>query len=345
MARNGINIMTHAPEPTVGIASARALIDFFQTFDMSSKDLANNLDVEEALLTEEEQRLPISLYERIWKLAQEKSQDPALGLTMADNDTFEDLGLVAHVVYNSPTLEEGLTHYVRLFSVVNESLDLKFLQEGDDAILRFQYFDHAHYNVSDMERTLGIVVKRTMYSIGPLAKFRSVQFQHPAPEYQEKYNELFPCPVKFDQPYCELRFDRNMLSLKPKRRNPHTGRATLNYANQILSRLFKRKISAKVKRIIEDNISDNQFDAEKAAKLLNMSRQTLYRKLKNDGASYSDLVDEVKQTKAFYLLLQTQTPLTVIAYDLGFSELSAFTRAFKRWTGKTPAEYRKSAQV
>lgn len=342
MTRNGISTMSQAPEPTVGIASARALIDFFQTFNMSTKDLASELSVDEAILSEEEQRLPISLYEQIWALAQTKSQDPALGLSMVEHDTFEDLGLVAHVVYNSPTLGEGLTHYVRLFSVVNESIDLKFLQEGDDAILRFQYFDHSHYNIADMERTLGIVVKRTMHSIGPLAKFRSVLFQHSAPEYIDKYHELFPCPVKFDQPYCELRFDRNMLNLKPKRRNPHTGRATLNYANQILSRLFKRKVSAKVKRIIEDNISDNQFDAEQAAKLLNMSRQTLYRKLKNDGASYSDLVDEVKQNKAFHLLLQTQTPLTVIAYDLGFSELSAFTRAFKRWTGKTPAEYRKT---
>jgi AraC-like DNA-binding protein len=333
--------MSQLPEPTVGIASARALIDFFQTYKMSAKNLADALNVNENLLTEEEQRLPISLYEQMWQLAELKSGDPALGLTMADMDTFEDLGLVAHVVYNSATLAEGLTHYVRLFSVVNESIDLKFLQEGDDAILRFQYFDQSHYIIADMERTLGIVVKRTMYSIGPLAKFRVAMFKHSPPEYEDKYKATFPCPVKFDQPYCELRFDRHMLNLQPKRRNPHTGRATLNYANHILSRLFKRKVNAKVKRIIEDNISDNQFDAEKAAKLLNMSRQTMYRKLKNDGTSYSDLVDEVKQNKAFQLLLHTQTPLTVIAYDLGFSELSAFTRAFKRWTGKTPAEYRK----
>lgn len=343
MARNGINIMSQYPEPTVGIASARALIDFFQAFKMQPKDLALELNIDECILTEEEQRLPISLYETIWKLALDKSQDPALGLTMAEQDTFEDLGLVAHVVYNSPSLEEGLTHYVRLFSVVNESIDLQFLQEGNDAILRFQYFDQKHYNISDMERTLGIVVNRTIYSIGQLAKFRSVLFKHSAPDYKDQYVSFFPCPVKFDQPYCELRFDRSMLSLKPKRRNPHTGRATLNYANHILSRLFKRKVSAKVKRIIEENISNNQFDAEQAAKQLNMSRQTMYRKLKNDGASYSDLVDEVKQHKAIQLLLQTQTPLTVIAYDLGFSELSAFTRAFKRWTGKTPAEYRKGS--
>ena len=105
--------------------------------------------------------------------------------------------------------------------------------------------------------------------------------------------------------------------------------------------MFKRSITSKVKRLIEKNLSDGHFDAEQTAKLLNMSRQTLYRKLKNDDSSYSDLVDQVKQNKAFYLLKQTQLPLTVIAYDLGFSELSAFTRAFKRWTGQTPAEYRK----
>jgi len=119
-------------------------------------------------------------------------------------------------------------------------------------------------------------------------------------------------------------------------------KATLTYANQILSRLFKRGLKHKVKRLIEKHLSEENFDAEKAAKLLNMSRQTLYRKLKNDGASYSDIVDEVKKEKAFTMLKQAHIPLTVIAYDLGFSELSAFTRAFKRWTGRTPADYRKT---
>jgi len=337
--------MTSQPEPTIGIASARALIEYYQHFDMMPDDIAKAVQCDLALLTEEEQRLPISLYQRLWTLAKELSKDESLGLTMAAQDTFADLGLVAHVVYNSPTLREGLQHYQRLFSVVNEAIKLEFFEEDNQGALRFSYFDPIHYNCSDMERTLGIVVKRTQTAIGPLARFKSAKFAHPAPSYVEIYEQLFPCPVSFDQEYCELRFDARMLNLKPKRRNPHIGRATLNYANQILSRLFKRSISDKVKRLIELNIADSHFDAEQVAKSLNMSRQTLYRKLKNDGASYSDLVEQVKQDKAFKLLEGTATPLTVIAYDLGFSELSAFTRAFKRWTGKSPAEFRKQKQL
>jgi hypothetical protein len=91
MDANGINKMSQLPEPTIGIASARALIDFFQTYNMSPKDLAIRFNVSETLLTEEEQRLPISLYEKIWQLAEQKSADPALGLTMAELYTFEDI--------------------------------------------------------------------------------------------------------------------------------------------------------------------------------------------------------------------------------------------------------------
>lgn len=333
-------------EPTVGLASARAIIDYFHHFEMDVNDLASALKVEPILLTEEDQRLPITLYKAIWSLAIEKSQEPALGLKMALEDSIEDLGLVAHVVYNSPTLREGLEHYVRLFSVVNETIELSYVESGDEGRLRFICKQPQHYNISDMERTLAIVIKRTEKALGKPTEFQAVHFQHGAPPYHSLYDDIFPCPVKFGQSHCELIFCKRLLDQKPKRRNPHMRKATLTYANQILSRLFKRGIKHKVKRLVEKHFQEDNFDAEMVAKSLNMSRQTLYRKLKNDDASFSDIVDEVKLDKAIEILVtQPNAPLTVIAYDLGFSELSAFTRAFKRWTGKTPAEYRKTLQI
>ncbi len=328
-------------EPTVGLASAQAIIDFFLQFNMDTHALAQELGIDEALISEADQRLPISIYHAMWALAIKKSQCPELGLSIAQNEGIEDLGLVAHVVYNSATLKEGLEHYIRLFSVVNEAIELEYENIDKRCHLRYIYKSPDFYNIPDIERTLAIVVLRTIKAVGLETRFYEVNFQHSKPDYAHKFEEIFPCKVNFNQAQCEVVFDSKMLTMKPKRRNPHMRVATLNYANQILSRLFKRSISSKVKRIIEKNLSDGSFDAEKTAKQLNMSRQTLYRKLKNDDSSYSDLVDEVKQNKAFFLLKQTQLPLTVIAYDLGFSELSAFTRAFKRWTGQTPAEYRK----
>jgi len=328
-------------EPTVGLASARAIIDYFQHFNMDTAQLAAALNVDESMLIEEDQRLPLSIYQEIWQLALEKSQTPELGLCIAQEDGIEDLGLVAHVVYNSATLGEGVRQYVRLFSVVNESFELEFEENNQQGCLKFINKFPNCYNISDMERTLAIAVNRTTKAIGIGNMVHAVHFQHSKPAYAKKYQELFNCKVLFDQPCCEVIFDSRMLTLKPKRRNPHMRAATLSYANQIMSRLFKRSISHKVKRLIEKHIGDGTFDAEQASNQLNMSRQTLYRKLKNDGASYSELVDQVRQDKAFYMLKQSSMPLTVIAYDLGFSELSAFTRAFKRWTGKNPAEYRK----
>ncbi len=333
--------MSAYKEPTVGLASARAIIEYFHHFNMDSAKLASELGVSETLLTEEDQRLPLSLYQKIWQLALDKSQIPDLGLRIAQEEGIEDLGLVAHVVYNSTTIGEGVKQYVRLFSVVNEAFELEFEEHNKQGQLKFINKYPNFYNISDMERTLAIAVNRTTKATGISNMVYEVHFQHSKPSYAKKYQELFNCKVLFDQPCCEIVFDLRMLALKPKRRNPHMRTATLNYANQIMSRLFKRSISHKVKRLIEKNISDGSFDAEQASNLLNMSRQTLYRKLKNDGASYSELVDQVRQDKAFYMLKQAQMPLTVIAYDLGFSELSAFTRAFKRWTGKNPAEYRK----
>ncbi len=332
-------------EPTIGLSSARALIQRFEKYDIDTQQLAARLNIARSLLEENDSRLPISVYTQLWAYAIEISQDPMLGLTLAQEEDPSSYGLVAHVVFNSPTFKVGLENYIRLFSIVNEAIDLQFEQGEESSSIRFIHKFPEFYCASDMERTLAISVGRTNKALGKRVPVHRVSFQHAAPEHAEAYRDFFQCEVLFDQPYGEILFNSSILSVKPKGGNPHLGAATLDYANRILARLFKRRISQRVRRILEQNLGDPNMDAEKTAQILNMSRQTLYRKLKNDGSSYSGLVDKVKKEKAIELMKSARMSLSVIAFELGFSELSAFTRAFKRWTGQTPAEYRKQHSI
>ena len=331
-------------EPTVGLPSARALIERFFQHGISTETLADYLGISVSLLEEEDARLPLSVFHRMWEHILDVSGDPTIGLTIAREEDAHALGIVAHVVFNSPTLGQGMEQYIRLFSVVNEAIEVDFERGPEHSRIRFTHKYTDYYSYADMERTLAIAIGRTQRAVNIPVKVFSVSFQHSAPDDLEPYNEYFNCELKFDQPYCEIVFASEILDRKPKRGNPHMGAATLQYANRLLSRLFKRKIAHKVRRLVEAHLGDEELDANKAAALLNMSRPTLYRKLKQDGLSYSEIVDEVKSNKAKVMLLQTQAPLSVIAYDLGFSEVSAFARAFKRWTGQTPAQYRAENQ-
>jgi len=338
-------VAVNSHEPTVGLPSARALIERFELHGIQKADLANYLHIPVSLLEDEEARLPLSAFHRMWQYIIDVSGDPAIGLTIAREEDAHSLGLVAHVVFNSPTLGKGMEHYIRLFSVVNEAIDMEFERGAKVSRCRFTHKYMDYYSYADMDRTLAIGLGRARKALNYAVKVYEVSFQHPAPDDLTPYEEYFGCKLKFDQPYCEILFESSALDRKLNRSNPHVGAATLHYANRLLSRLFKRKLSHKVRRLVESHLGDEELDANKAASMLNMSRPTLYRKLKQDGLSYSEIVDEVKCRKAKEMLEQTQAPLSVIAYDLGFSEVSAFTRAFKRWTGQTPAQFRTAKET
>ena len=102
---------------------------------------------------------------------------------------------------------------------------------------------------------------------------------------------------------------------------------------------MEENFKQKVFRLIEKSLSSGAVDAANIAEAVHMSRHTLYRRLKAEGVSYHELLDEVRKNKAIHLLKSRQHTLSEIAFLLGFSELSAFSRAFKKWTGQSPAKF------
>jgi AraC-like DNA-binding protein len=118
-----------------------------------------------------------------------------------------------------------------------------------------------------------------------------------------------------------------------------------DYAEKLLKKIStKGNIQDQVRNFIRHNLEDNDaLDVKIVANKLNMSRHTLYRKLKKEGVSFQSLAEDVRQAEAKRHLEENSVSISEVAYLLGFSELSAFSRAFKRWTGESPAQYRTNA--
>ncbi len=292
-------------------------------------------------LQDPDRRIPVNTHYAFWAFALRVSGDPALGLHLGEIVEPDRMGLVGHIFFNSDTLESAIDEYTRLHRLVNEAVEISFRREGDRAVLAWQSDLPEDYCIPDMERTLAAAVARARHFIHQRLHIREVRFAHADPGYADEYQRIFQCPVIFDAEETALHFDGHYLQWRLPHRNPYLHSALLTQVNGLLNRLQPRRaFSRRVRRLIARQLTSERLDADHLAAQLHMSRQTLYRKLKREGHGFHELVEEVRRAKAIRYVAADRYALSEIAFLLGFSELSAFSRAFKRWTGESPAHYR-----
>ena len=328
--------------PTVAGSSVKALCYWMMERGANTGDFLKEEQLDLNLLEEQDARVSLATFHKLWHLASQNLNDPAIGLHMGEHLDSSRMGVIGHIVYNNRTLEQALLQYTRLSTLVNEGVTSYFSIKGEEAILEFHCEDE-FYNKSNMERMLALSITRAKRYVSEKIYLVQVGFSHAKPEYSDEYDRIFQCPVKFSQPHCYVSFHSGFLDFELPQRNPYLHKALTRQVEALRQKLsLRRAVSHKVKNLVQKRLSSGEIDAEKIAEKLNMSRHTLYRKLKQEGKSFQDLVEAVRKEKAVAYLQKDKYSLSEIAFLLGFSELSAFSRAFKRWTGKSPAQFRDS---
>lgn len=343
--------MTPAPPestttPLVAASSTLALVAYLER-----QGVLNRAHVEDILhidipsLENPDLRVPADNHYRLWEYAEQVTGNPGVGLQAGQVVDPERMGLVGYVFFNCDNLGQAVTQYVRLHRLINETVTLSFEQVGELAILTWQPDAPTHYCRQDMDRTLAAALSRTRHFIQPSIHAEWAEIAHPQPAYAAEYEKLLGGPVQFGCPVTRLAFESRHLSHLIPHRNPYVYSAVLKQVNSVLARLQpKRSFGRKIRKLISMQMSTNRIDADSLAKQCHMSRQTLYRKLKKEGLGFHELVEQVRKDKALRYVAADQYALGEIAFLLGFSELSAFSRAFKRWTGIAPAQYRARSQ-
>lgn len=338
-------IAAHADDtstPFVAASGTLALVHY-----LSRRDMVDEARVEQLTgltfdaLQDPDRRIPAETHYRLWQYAERVTGDPGVGLHAGQVVDPERMGLVGHVFFNCDTLGEAVTQYVRLHRLINESVVLSVEQTGELAILTWQPDTAEHYCRQDMDRTLAAAISRTRHFIHPDIRAEWVELAHPRPAYASEYQALLGGDIRFGCPATRLAFHSRHLAHPIPHRNPYVYSAVLRQVNALLARVqTRRSFGRKIRRLISRQMSTEKIDADSLARQCHMSRQTLYRRLKKEGLSFHDLVEQVRKDKALRYVASDHYALGEIAFLLGFSELSAFSRAFKRWTGVAPAQYR-----
>jgi len=272
------------------------------------------------------------------------TRDPGVGLRAGQQHRLHDLGLFGYALSSFPTLERslqfGLAHDRLAGSVLDRSLHV----EGECAVIEGHdnYGLQAllplvvEYSFSTMHRLIELVMERPFQSL-------QMRLPYPAPAHAKLYSELFQCDVEFNAAALDWRFDSAILSDSCPRASLLSERMCAGLCERMLLSLggsepaLVRAVRQECLRSINDK---NPPTVDALAERLNLSPRTLRRRLAEFGLNCQDVIEDSRNRLAKELLGNTGLSIDDIAERVGYSDASSFRKAFKRWTSKTPADYR-----
>jgi AraC-like DNA-binding protein len=288
-------------------------------------------------------RVPYASVNRIWAKASEIIHDPCFGVKGYKYWHPSYIHALGYAWLASHSLREALNRFVRYLRVVSEIIFLK-LEENPDGFTFIFNFELLGLRVPaqiDMGMSMAIHMCRLNY--GEDLKPIAVNFAHAEPPCSEEYYALFKAPVQFstDRDSMTLSYadvDKYLIGA-----NPQLARLNDQVMVEYLAKLDKDDIIDRVTAVIVDMLPSGGVADEKVAEQLNMSVRSLQRRLKEAGTTFRTLLEEIRKDLASTYVRDAEIELVEVAFLLGFSDQSAFSRAFRRWTGCCPSEIRKSA--
>ena len=285
-------------------------------------------------------RLPVDRLQRVWTLAAEASGDPCFGLQYAEYIQPASLHGMGLAWAASDTLLDGVKRLIRYQSAVSTALDIQLVETTDGYRLQFASKATSEPVAAAMDATLAAFMRMCRITTGPTVNPRRVTFRHDEPPCSERFQRFFAAPVAFRSPIDSMLFDRTSLESPIPSAHPELARVNDTLVHDYLKRLDRHNLTGRVRtRIIEDLPNGIPRQAQ-IAQQLNLSLRNLQRKLQDEGTNFKQLTDETRKALAIEYLTTTHKPLTEIGYLLGLTESSNFSRAFRRWTGESPQQYR-----
>lgn len=280
-------------------------------------------------------RLPLSALDELWRVCVATSADPLFGLRAGLNVQPGNLDVVGFLLMSCETLEDALDALIDYHRIVGEGGDFTVTRQGSECRLIYA----PHYDACRDQRVsavMGSTIAVTRWLTGDAFAPTRVAFAHPAPVDVAAAEALMGCPLAYDQVADVLSFDAGLLTLPLVQANAQVFERMRVLADEALDRLKASSFSRDVTDLIRAHPAAGKDDI---AELLHMSGRHLNRKIGLEGGSFKLLQDNVRAQEAEQALDAGAHPMD-IAERLGFSDERSFAKAFKRWRGITPAQFK-----
>ena len=337
--------MDIAPNPIT--VSGTLLAQMFVYLDELKVDvdaLLRSLDVDLATVKSPDAYIPIETYLTIQDEAAVSVNDPSFGLHLGEFAEPGSWSILGYMLMNCKNLGEGFEKSQRYSRIIgnlinartephSKTVKLIFFTSPDAPEMSRHCFDTVFSGLVRMMRNF------TGMEIHPL----EVTFTYPEPNSRSEYERIFQCPILFNQRDNSFTVDASVVNTPILLANPNLLEYFEKYAESFLAEIDRKsEHSRTVTKIILSRLDDETLSITKVAQEMAVSVRTLQKRLEDEGVVFSDLYKDIRQRLAQKYLRENYT-VEQITYLLGFSEPSVFRKAFKKWSGVTPREYREQA--
>ncbi|HEX5058697.1 MAG TPA: AraC family transcriptional regulator [Kofleriaceae bacterium] len=301
------------------------------------------MGVDAETLADRDGRIPRRAWLHAFTVAVEVTGDPALGLRVGESIRPAHLGAVGYILMSCESMRQAAELDQRWHSLIADGERLEYTRDGTLSKRTLFLPDGEPPPPScAVDCAAAAAVGFVRWLAGADDGLRRVALPYPAPAHRSEHDQLFRCEVVFGATHIMVWRDPTVLRKPLAQADPELrARMEERAARLAAERSAPDELVTKVRELVARGMRDALPDLERAATVLELSPRTLKRRLADRGTSFSKIVDDTRRQLALGYIADASLSLVDVAYFCGFSEQSAFNRAFKRWTGLTPGEYRR----
>jgi len=287
-------------------------------------------------------RVPIAAVEQHFEEGIRSAADPALGLAAGRTMHIGDCPSLDYAMSTAGTVREAVEIAMQHARLCNDALSIELSVEGGRAMVRLESAAALNRISSDflMSGLFNAHVSQWPHAPGELECW----FVQAQPKNLSAYTDAFPdATLRFNAPSFGFSFSAQVLDQPLAGADPKLHQIVHRYADLMLAELpSTQTLAGDIRRMLPGELARSKADAASVARKLHVSVRTLGRRLEEEGTSFKVLLNDVRRELALNMLVRGEMPIADVARQLDFADVSTFHRAFRRWTGQTPATYRSS---
>ena len=329
--------------PKVLAAAANGVVEMIDRYRGDVDRIFGQATIDTNQLDNPFNEINLRQYCQLFEEAADQTGYDNFGLQFGQQFQPKRLGAIGYIAINSPTLSSGIRNFIRYFPAHQDNSILSLEHDKDVLWLTYQIIDpRIARRRQDAELSLGMFCNIFRHAIGPSWRPLEIHFEHREPDERGEHRSSFDAPVIFGQKVNAIAFKREDLDTAMPGHDPYLYAVIEPFlAERRTLRQNPEDFVTALRHEIKLRLGDRDPSLNALADSLGLSSTVLRRRLKEFGIGFNDLVKAARKELALRYIADREMPLTEVALALGYSELSAFSRAFRNWTGMSPQRYRR----